>query len=82
MVSTMRMWQPPSIRPSVCCLYAATTPSQSQLRAPGSSTEGEMESVRLVGPMAPATRRGLWGSSAVTSLAASTASSDATLLSS
>ena len=56
--------------------------SHVQLRAPGSSTDGEMERVRFVGPMVPATRRGRWGSLAVTSLAASTASSTPILLSS
>ena len=43
------------------------TSSQVQLRKPGSSTEGEIDSVRFVGPTAPATRRGRCGSLEVTS---------------
>jgi hypothetical protein len=37
------------------------------LRKPGLMTDGEMDSVRLVGPSAPATRRGRDGSAVITS---------------
>ena len=38
--------------------YAATSSSYATLRAPGSLTSGEIDAVRLVGPSAPATKRG------------------------
>ena len=81
-VSTRITWQPPSTIPFTCSLYAATISSHVMLRKPGSSTDGEIESVRFVGPTAPATIRGFSGCFAVTSAAALTASSHATRLSS
>jgi len=64
-VSTSRRSAPPSISPSTASRYASTSASKVMLRAPGSLTSGEIDAVRLVGPSAPATKRGLSGVSAV-----------------
>ena len=48
----------------------AAAASKVTLRSDGSFTSGEIESVRLVGPIAPATKRGLSGVRAVYSAAA------------
>ena len=54
-VSGNRMSTPPSINVSVCSRYTATRSSNVTARKPGSFTSGEIEAVRLVGPIAPAT---------------------------
>jgi hypothetical protein len=64
-VSTSRMSAPPSQRPATESVYVATSSSKLTLRAPGSLTSGEIDAVRLVGPIAPATKRGLSGVRAV-----------------
>ena len=56
-------------RPLAASRYAATSWSKVTLRAPGSLTSGEIDAVRVVGPSAPATYRGLSGVRAVTSSA-------------
>ncbi len=60
-VSTSKRSTPPSTRPSIASPYAATSSSKLTLRKPGSLTSGEIVAVRLVGPSAPATKRGLSG---------------------
>jgi hypothetical protein len=55
MVSMNIMWQPPSIRDLIYSLYASFSSMYDVLRKEGSSTLGEREQVRLVGPTAPAT---------------------------
>ena len=60
-VSTSSRSTPPSTRPWASSRYAATSSSKVTLRAPGSLTSGEIEAVRLVGPIEPATYRGLSG---------------------
>ena len=47
-----------------CSRYASTSLSNVTLRKDGSSTFGEMDSVRFVGPIAPATKPGRMGSAA------------------
>ncbi len=64
-VSTSSRSTPPSTRPSIASVYAATSSSKLTLRNPGSLTSGEIVAVRLVGPSAPATKRGLSGVFAV-----------------
>lgn len=46
-------------------MYAATTCSNVDLRFDGSLESGEIESVMFSGPIAPATKRGLFGVSAL-----------------
>ena len=72
-VSTSSRSAPPSIRPRTCSAYAARSWSKVIARAAGSSTSGEIDSMRLVGPMAPATKRGFSGVRAVHSSAAARA---------
>ena len=72
-VSTSRRSAPPAISPSAASPYASTRSSNDTLRAAGSLTSGEMDAVRLVGPMDPATNRGR-PSAASASSAASRAS--------
>ena len=64
-VSTRNRSTPPAYRPSAYSRYACTTSSYVQLRYSGFSTDGDTDSVRFVGPMAPATKRGLFGVFAV-----------------
>ena len=58
-VSTRRKSTPPSIRPSACVVYADTSCENVIFLYPGSFTFGEIEQLRLVGPILPATKRGL-----------------------
>ncbi len=60
-VSTRKRSAPPSASPSIASPYEATRSSKRTLRAPGSLTSGDIDAVRLVGPSAPATKRGLSG---------------------
>ena len=60
-VSTNKISTPPSIKASICCLYATAISSKLTARYPGLFTSGEIEQVRFVGPMAPATKRGFSG---------------------
>ena len=69
-VSTRSRSAPPSTSPAACSAYASTSCSKLVLRKPGSLTSGEIDAVRLVGPMPPATKRGRVGSSCVTASAA------------
>ena len=55
---------PPSANPRICSAYAAVSSSNVIVRNAGSSTLGEMESVRLVGPTEPTTKRSSAPSSA------------------
>ena len=73
-VSTMMTSMPPASRPCSCSVYAATSSINVTLRKDGSSTDGEMDAVRFVGPMAPHTKRGRDGSAAIASAHASLAS--------
>ena len=73
-VSMSSASQPPSIRPRTCSAYAARSWSNVMARNDGSFTSGESESVRLVGPIDPATRRRRCGVRAVKASAASRAS--------
>ena len=54
-VSISSRSQPPSISPRACSAYASRSASKVDARNVWSLTSGEMERVRLVGPMAPAT---------------------------
>ena len=54
-VSIRRISAPPSINPRACSLYALLTWSKLTALNPGSVTDGEIDKVLLVGPMAPAT---------------------------
>ena len=79
-VSTRKRSAPPSARLSIASEYEATSSSKRTLRAPGSLTSGEIDAVRLVGPSAPATKRGLAGVRAVQASAHSRASRAAAAL--
>ena len=68
-VSTISRSTSPSSNALTCSPYAATRSSNVMLRKLGSFTSGDMEAVRFVGPMLPATNRGLSGSFAVNSSA-------------
>ena len=57
-VSIKIMSTPPAISARVTSEYAATSSSKLMLRNPGSLTSGDSDAVRLVGPKAPATKRG------------------------
>jgi hypothetical protein len=81
-VSTRKRSTPPSASADAASVYVATRSSKEVLRKPGSLTSGEIDAVRLVGPTAPATKRGRDGSAfsnlshaALASLAASRFSS-------
>ena len=63
-VSTRIVSAPPSSRPWVASRYDATSSSNDTLRKPASSTRGEIDAVRFVGPSTPATYRGRDGSRA------------------
>ena len=76
-VSGSRMSAPASIRARTWTLYVATISSNVTSRRPGSSTWIPIESCFLVGPMLPATNRGLPGSLRVNSSATRRASSTA-----
>ena len=65
MVSMSKTSTPPSTKPFICSVYAATTSSKVTARKPGLFTSGESDNVLLSGPIAPATNRGLAGSCAV-----------------
>ena len=54
-VSTIKISDPPSNNPRVCSAYASTNSSNVTFLCPGSSTDGEIEAVLLVGPKDPAT---------------------------
>jgi 5-methyltetrahydrofolate--homocysteine methyltransferase len=60
-----------SIKASTCCLYAIRNSSKVTALYPGSLTSGDMLAVLFVGPIEPATKRGLCGSLAVNSSATS-----------
>ncbi len=47
----------PSSNPRTCSVYAARRSSNVTARNPGSDTSGEIDAVRFVGPIAPATKR-------------------------
>ena len=64
-VSTSSRSQPPSIRPRACSLKAFFSASNVMLRKAGLLTSGEIERMRLVGPIEPAANRGRDGSLAV-----------------
>jgi hypothetical protein len=64
-VSTSSRSAPPSSSPRACSAKASHSSRQPIARLPGSFTSGEIESVRVVGPIAPATKRGLSGVRAV-----------------
>ena len=68
-VSTKSKSTPPSKRPRVCSRYASFNSSKCTARNSGRSTSGDKLAVLLVGPMLPATNRGLCGSLAVYSSA-------------
>jgi len=74
MVSSSSRSQPPSTSPRTCSSYASRSASNVMVRNAGSFTSGEMDSVRLVGPIEPATRRGRSGVFVVHSAAAALAS--------
>jgi hypothetical protein len=65
---------PPSIRPRACSLKASRSWSKVMLRKAGLLTSGEIDRMRLVGPIEPATNRGRSGVRAVHSSAAARAS--------
>ena len=73
-VSSSSRSQPPSIRPRTCSLYASRSSSKVMLRNAGLLTSGEIDRIRLVGPIEPATKRGRSGVRAVHSSAAARAS--------
>ena len=60
--------------PRTCSSYAARSSSNVMARNDGLLTSGEMDNVRFVGPIAPATNRGLSGVFAVHAAAAALAS--------
>ena len=64
-VSISRTSTPPSIKARTCSAYASRTWSNVTARRLASSTEGEIDNVRLSGPSDPATNRGRVGSAAV-----------------
>ncbi len=68
-VSSSRMSTPPSSSPLACSPYASRNSSKLMARKPGLLTSGEIDAVRLVGPMAPATKRGRPSSRAATAAA-------------
>ena len=72
-VSRRMMSEPPSMRPRTCVSNAARISSNVTARNAGLLTSGEIDSVRFVGPIDPATKRGLSGSFAVHSSAAARA---------
>ncbi len=61
MVSMSSRSAPPSTSPRAASLYASFNSSKVMFRKPGLFTSGDREAVRLVGPKAPATKRGLSG---------------------
>ena len=65
MVSTRITSAPPSTRPRACSLKASRSASKVIERSAGLFTSGEIDSTLLVGPIAPATKRGLSGVFAV-----------------
>ncbi len=73
-VSSSSRSQPPSTRPRACSLKASFNSSNVMLRKAGSFTSGEIDRMRLVGPIEPATNRGRCGSRAVNSSHAARAS--------
>lgn len=56
-VSIKIIWQPPSTSPAIYSLYEVTSSQKVTFLNAGSSTLGETEAVRFVGPIAPATNR-------------------------
>ena len=60
-VSSSSRSAPPSISPRTCSRYASRTCAKVVARNAGLLTSGEIDSVRLVGPIAPATKRGRSG---------------------
>ena len=50
---------PPSIRARVCSANASTSSRNVTVRAPGSLTSGDSDALLVVGPIEPATNRGL-----------------------
>ncbi len=79
-VSTSSKSTPPSSKPFTCSRYEAFTSSNETARYPGSFTSGDNDKVLFIGPMAPATKRGLSGFFAVNSSATSTANLAASML--
>ena len=75
MVSSRSRSAPPSIRPrDLLVVGVAQLSRTSCARNAGLLTSGEIDSVRFVGPIEPATKRGLSGVFAVHSSAAARAS--------
>ena len=64
-VSTRSTSAPPSTSPRVCSAYDSSSSANVMLRKDGSLTFGESDRVLLVGPRAPATKRGRSGVFAV-----------------
>ncbi len=60
-VSTNNTSTPPSINASVCCLYATRNSSKVIALYSGLFTSGDKLAVLFVGPILPATKRGLLG---------------------
>ena len=58
-VSTNNKSTPPSTKASTCCLYAILNSSKVTALKPGSFTSGDILAVLFVGPIDPATKRGL-----------------------
>ena len=59
MVSINNRSTPPSIKPLICCVYAATTSSKVTALKPGLFTSGDKDNVLFNGPIAPATNFGI-----------------------
>ena len=55
-VSMSNKSAPPSISPVIWSVYVSTSSSHEMLLAAGSSTDGEIDRLRLVGPTLPATQ--------------------------
>ena len=60
-VSSNNRSHPPSMSPRTCSLNATHSPSNVMFLAAGLFTSGEIDRMRLVGPIEPATKRGLSG---------------------
>ena len=73
-VSSRSRSHPPSMRPRACSLYASRSSSNVIARNAGLLTSGEIDRIRLVGPIDPAANRGRSGVRAVHSSHAAFAS--------
>ena len=72
-VSNKSKSAPPLINARACCLNATTNSSNEIERKPGLFTSGDIDANFVVGPIEPATNRGLSGVFAVISSATSRA---------